>query len=330
MWFSPPKLTAKSIFSGNNLKNLIIFAGILGIALIFLSSFMGKKTEGRIYRSQWSMIWRRFCKNKLAMAGMVVFILLVLVAIFADIIADYDTMVVRQNMQERFLPPNSQHWFGTDDYGRDIFARIIHGTRISLFVGIVSILISLIIGSVIGATAGYYGGKVDNLLMRIMDVFLAIPSTLLAISIVAALGQGMANLMIAMCISQVPRFSRIVRSSILTVKDQEFIEAARCFGSGDRWIIMRHILPNALGPIIVQSTLNVARMILTISGLSFVGLGISPPTPEWGSMLAAARPNMRYYPYLVIFPGIAIAITVLALNLIGDGLRDALDPKMKN
>ena len=280
---------------------------------------MGKKTEGRIYRSQWSMIWRRFCKNKLAMAGMVVFILLVLVAIFADIIADYDTMVVRQNMQERFLPPNSQHWFGTDDYG-----------RISLFVGIVSILISLIIGSVIGATAGYYGGKVDNLLMRIMDVFLAIPSTLLAISIVAALGQGMANLMIAMCISQVPRFSRIVRSSILTVKDQEFIEAARCFGSGDRWIIMRHILPNALGPIIVQSTLNVARMILTISGLSFVGLGISPPTPEWGSMLAAARPNMRYYPYLVIFPGIAIAITVLALNLIGDGLRDALDPKMKN
>lgn len=147
---------------------------------------MGKKTEGRIYRSQWSMIWRRFCKNKLAMAGMVVFILLVLVAIFADIIADYDTMVVRQNMQERFLPPNSQHWFGTDDYGRDIFARIIHGTRISLFVGIVSILISLIIGSVIGATAGYYGGKVDNLLMRIMDVFLAIPSTLLAISIVAA------------------------------------------------------------------------------------------------------------------------------------------------
>lgn len=234
---------------------------------------MGKKTEGRIYRSQWSMIWRRFRKNKLAMAGMVVFILLVLVAIFADIIADYDTMVVRQNMQERFLPPNSQHWFGTDDYGRDIFARIIHGTRISLFVGIVSILISLIIGSVIGATAGYYGGKVDNLLMRIMDVFLAIPSTLLAISIVAALGQGMANLMIAMCISQVPRFSRIVRSSILTVKDQEFIEAARCFGSGDRWIIMRHILPNALGPIIVQSTLNVARMILTISGLSFVGLG---------------------------------------------------------
>ena len=285
---------------------------------------MGKKTEGRIYRSQWSMIWRRFRKNKLAMAGMVVFILLVLVAIFADIIADYDTMVVRQNMQERFLPPNSQHWFGTDDYGRDIFARIIHGTSI------VSILISLIIGSVIGATAGYYGGKVDNLLMRIMDVFLAIPSTLLAISIVAALGQGMANLMIAMCISQVPRFSRIVRSSILTVKDQEFIEAARCFGSGDRWIIMRHILPNALGPIIVQSTLNVARMILTISGLSFVGLGISPPTPEWGSMLAAARPNMRYYPYLVIFPGIAIAITVLALNLIGDGLRDALDPKMKN
>lgn len=285
-------------------------------------------THGR--RSQWKMVWHRFKKNKLAMFGLFVFLILVGIALCADLIADYDTMVVRQSMQERFMAPCAAHWFGTDEYGRDIFARIIHGTRISLFVGIVSILISLAIGSVIGATAGYYGGRIDNLLMRIMDIFLAIPSTLLAISIVAALGQGMVNLMIAMCVSQTPRFARIVRSSILTVKDQEYIEAAKCFGSGDRWIILRHILPNAMGPIIVQSTLNVARMILTISGLSFVGLGIAPPTPEWGSMLSAGRPNMRYYPYLVIIPGIAIAVTVTALNLIGDGLRDALDPKMKN
>ena len=281
-------------------------------------------------RSQWRMIGRRFMRNRLAMFGLFIFVALVLVALSADLIADYDTQVVRQSVTERFMSPCSAHWFGTDEYGRDMFARIIHGTRISLFVGIVSILVSLAIGSVIGAAAGYYGGRVDNLLMRVMDVFLAIPSTLLAISIVAALGQGMTNLMIAMCVSQVPRFSRIVRSSILTVKDQEFIEAARCFGSSDRWIILRHILPNAMGPIIVQSTLNVARMILTISGLSFVGLGIAPPTPEWGSMLAAGRPNMRYYPYLVVIPGIAIAVTVMALNLIGDGLRDALDPKMKN
>lgn len=281
-------------------------------------------------RSQLGAIWHRFKKNKLAMAGLVVFLLLVAVALCADLIADYDTEVVRQNVKDRFIEPGPGHIFGTDEFGRDQFARIVHGTRISLFVGIVSILLSLIAGSIIGATAGYYGGRVDNILMRIMDVFLAIPSTLLAISIVAALGQGIMNLMIAMSISQTPRFARIVRSSILSIKGQEFIEAAKCCGTSDKRIILRHIIPNAIGPIIVQSTLNVARMILTISGLSFVGLGISPPTPEWGSILAAGRAHMRYYPYLVIIPGFAIAIAVMSLNLIGDGLRDALDPKMKN
>lgn len=281
-------------------------------------------------RSQLRSIWYRFKKNKLAMVGLIIFILLVIVAIFADLIANYETEVVKQNIQIRFSCPSSTHWFGTDDYGRDIFARIVHGTRISLFVGIMSIVASLGVGSVIGAAAGYYGGRTDDLIMRFMDIFLAIPSTLLAISIVAALGQGMVNLMVAMSSSQIPRFARIVRSSILSIKGQEFIEAAKCCGTNDLRIIIRHILPNAIGPIIVQCTLNVARMILTISGLSFVGLGISPPTPEWGSMLAAARSSMRYYPYLVIFPGVAIAITVMSLNLIGDGLRDALDPKMKN
>lgn len=281
-------------------------------------------------RGQLGAIWYRFKKNKLAMAGLAIFLFLVLIAVFADVIADYETEVVKQNMQIRFTPPCAEHWFGTDDYGRDIFARIVHGTRISLFVGIISILVSLAIGSVIGAAAGYYGGRTDDIIMRFMDVFLAIPSTLLAISVVAALGQGMTNLVIAMSSSQIPRFARIVRSSILSIKGQEFIEAARCCGMRDSRIILRHILPNAIGPIIVQCTLNIARMILTISGLSFVGLGISPPTPEWGSMLASARSSMRYYPYLVLFPGIAIAITVMSLNLIGDGLRDALDPKMKN
>lgn len=267
-------------------------------------------------RGQLGAIWYRFKKNKLAMAGLAVFLFLVLVAVFADVIADYETEVVKQNMQIRFTPPCAEHWFGTDDYGRDIFARIVHGTRISLFVGIISILVSLAIGSVIGAAAGYYGGRTDDIIMRFMDVFLAIPSTLLAISVVAALGQGMTNLVIAMSSSQIPRFARIVRSSILSIKGQEFIEAARCCGMRDSRIILRHILPNAIGPIIVQCTLNIARMILTISGLSFVGLGISPPTPEWGSMLASARSSMRYYPYLVLFPGIAIAITVMSLNLI--------------
>lgn len=281
-------------------------------------------------RSQFKSIWYRYKKNKLAMAGMIVFLFLVLIALTADLIADYDTRVVRQNVAKRFTSPNAEYWFGTDEYGRDIFARIVHGTRISLFVGILSVLISLIFGSIIGATAGFYGKRVDNILMRVMDIFLAIPSTLLAISIVAALGQGLINLMIAMSVSLMPRFSRIVRASILSIKGQEFIEAAKCCGSSDTRIILRHIIPNAIGPIIVQSTLEVARMILTISGLSFVGLGISPPMPEWGSMLAASRSNMRYYPYLVIIPGLVLAVAVMSLNLIGDGLRDALDPKMKN
>ena len=294
---------------------------------------MSKKTEvseGRKQRGQLSMIWHRLLKDKKAMAGLAIFFLLILVAVFADVIADYDTLCIKQHADLKYATPSAEHWFGCDEFGRDIFARIVHGTRISLFVGVVSVLISLALGAVIGAVAGYYGGKVDNILMRIMDVFLAIPSTLLAISIVAALGQGMANLMIAMCISQVPKSARIVRSSILSVKGQEFIEASKCFGGSDPWVIVKHVLPNAIGPIIVQSTLNVARMILTISGLSFVGLGISPPTPEWGSMLSAGRSAMRYYPHLVLFPGFAIAVTVLSLNLFGDGLRDALDPKMKN
>jgi peptide/nickel transport system permease protein len=188
----------------------------------------------------------------------------------------------------------------------------------------------LIIGAVIGASAGYYGGRIDNILMRIMDVFLAIPQMLMAISIVAALGTGMFNLLIALSIAQIPRFARIVRASILTVKGQEFIEAAKACGTRNSRIIAKHILPNAIGPIIVQATLNVASTILVISALSFVGLGIQPPTPEWGSMMADAKNQMRYYPYLVIIPGIFIGLTVMSLNLMGDGLRDALDPRLKN
>lgn len=285
--------------------------------------------KGRKQKSQIGMIMARLRKNKTAMAGLIVFLILVLVAIFANVITDYNLNCVKQNAKLRYALPSSEHWFGCDEFGRDIFSRVIFGTRISLLVGVVSVVVSLLFGALIGAVAGYYGGKVDNILMRIMDVLLAIPSTLLAISIVAALGQGVTNLMIALCVSQIPKSARIVRSSILSVKGQEYIEAAKCYGSSDLWIITHHILPNAIGPIIVQSTLNVARNILTISGLSFVGLGISPPTPEWGSMLSAGRSVMRYYPHLVIFPGIAIAITVLSLNLVGDGLRDALDPKQR-
>lgn len=281
-------------------------------------------------RSQIKSIMFRYKKNKLAMIGLVMLIIMLLIALSANFIVDYEADAVKQVMKERLLTPNKDHIFGTDAYGRDIYARIIFGARISLFVGLITITLSLTGGAIIGATAGYYGGKIDNVLMRIMDVFLAIPSILLAISIVAALGAGLFNLLLAMSISQVPRFARIVRSSILTIKDQEFIEAARACGTKDSRIIIKHILPNAIGPIIVQATLTMASTILTISSLSFIGLGIQAPTPEWGSMLSDGKSQMRYYPHLVIIPGIAIMMAVMSLNLIGDGLRDALDPRLKN
>ncbi|MBV1758206.1 MAG: ABC transporter permease [Dethiosulfatibacter sp.] len=281
-------------------------------------------------RSQFKSIFFRFKKNKLAMFGLVILIMMVLIAIFADFIADYEADAISQNMKIRLQTPNREHIFGTDHYGRDLFARIVFGTRISLFVGVVSITVSLAIGVVIGSVAGYYGGRIDNIIMRLMDVLLAIPQTLMAISIVAALGPGIINLLIAMSLSSIPRFSRIVRSSILSISGQEFIEAARACGTSDTRIIAKHIIPNAIGPIIVQATLNMASTIIAIAGLSFIGLGIEPPIPEWGSMLSEGKAQMRYYPHLVIIPGIAIVFAVMGLNLIGDGLRDSLDPRLRN
>ena len=280
-------------------------------------------------KSQFGSIARRFCKNKLAVLGLIVFMILVLGAVFADIITDYEK-AISQNVRVRYTAPNSDFWFGTDAFGRDVFSRVLFGARISLSVGIVTIFFSLAVGSVIGAVAGYYGGRIDNFLMRIMDVFLAIPQTLLAICIVAALGTGVVKMLIALGIAQVPQFARIVRASIFSVKGQEFIEAAHVYGASDVRIIMRHIMPNAIGPIIVQATLSVATTILSITMLSFLGIGIQPPAPEWGSMISDARTQIRNHAYLVTIPGIFIAMTVLSLNLIGDGLRDALDPRLKN
>ena len=280
-------------------------------------------------KSQLAEIWRRYRKNKLAMLGLIVFLAMAVLAILVSIFGNYES-AIEQTMQIRYLPPSLEHLFGTDQYGRDIFMRMLFGARISLFVGLIAVAISLSAGALIGAVAGYYGGRVDDILMRIMDIFLAIPSTLLAISIVAALGTNLLNLLLAMAISYMPSFARIVRSSILTVKSQEYIEAARACGTSTFRIILRHIIPNAMGPIIVQATLTVARIILGISSLSFVGLGIQPPTPEWGTMLSEGQSQMRYHPYLILIPGAAIALAVMALNLIGDGLRDALDPRLKN
>lgn len=281
-------------------------------------------------RSQLSIIWNRLRKNKLAMLGLAILIVMVALAVCADWIADYDTNVTGMNMAERLQTPSAKHWFGTDSYGRDVFARIIHGSRLSLSLSIFAMLAAVAIGSIIGAIAGYYGGRVDDVLMRLMDILLAIPPMLMSISIVAALGHSMVNLMIALSLAYIPVFARVIRSSILTVKGQEFIEAAKACGTSNARIILRHIIPNAIGPIIVQATLAMGSTILIISSLSFMGMGIQPPQPEWGTMLYEGRDLIRTSPYLVIFPGIAIALAVLSLNLLGDGLRDALDPRMKN
>ncbi len=279
-------------------------------------------------RSQWLDVWMRLKKNKSAMFGMFIIGLLFFCAIFADVIAPfgYDD----QNLSIAFTKPNSQYWFGTDNFGRDIYSRIIYGSRISLQVGFVAVSISMVIGGALGAIAGFFGGKLDNIIMRTMDILLAIPSILLAISIVSALGPGLINVMIAVGISSIPSYSRIVRASVITLKDQEFVEAARAVGTSNFRIITKHIIPNSLAPIIVQATLGVAGAILSAAGLSFIGLGIQPPTPEWGSMLSAGRQFIRDYPHISMYPGLVIMITIFGLNLFGDGLRDALDPRLKH
>ena len=280
-------------------------------------------------RSQWLEVWRRLKRNKMAVLGLVILIILVLLAVFANVIANYDNVVIKQNLSQRLQAPSAAHWLGTDEFGRDIFARLVHGTRVSLQVGIIAVGISIVIGGILGAIAGYYGGKLDNIIMRIMDIFLAVPSILLAIAIVSALGPSILNLMLAISISSVPSYARIVRASVLSIRDQEFIEAAKAIGASNTRIIFRHIIPNSLAPVIVQATLGVAGAILSTAGLSFIGLGIQPPAPEWGSMLSGGRQYLRYAWWVTTFPGVAIMITILSLNLLGDGLRDALDPRLK-
>lgn len=281
-------------------------------------------------KSRIKAVWRSMRKSKTAMLGLFIISIFVILALFADVIADYDKNVITQNIAQRLQTPSSEHWFGTDTYGRDIFARIVHGARFSLMIGLLTTILSVSIGCIFGAVAGYYGGKVDSVIMRFMDTVMAIPPILLALSIVAALGPSMKNLLIAMTVSSVPSFTRIIRSVIMSVVEQDFIEAAKCYGTSDRRIIFRHILPNAIGPIIVQSTMSVASMIINAASLSFLGMGIQPPAPEWGAMLSESREFMRYYPHLVIIPGMAIVLAALSLNLLGDGLIDALDPRLKN
>jgi len=271
---------------------------------------------------------RRFLKNRLSIIGMVILLVFVLSAVFADLIAPYP--YDEQNLEAVYQAPSAAHPFGTDAVGRDQLSRVIYGGRASLSIGFAAVGIALVLGIILGCIAGFYGGGYDSIIMRVIDMMLAIPSVLLAIVITSALGPSLFNLTLAMGISSVPSYARITRASIMSLRDSEYIEAARLGGCSDARIIIRHVLPNILAPLIVQVTLGLGLAILNASGLSFLGLGVQPPTPEWGSMLAAARGEIRNYPYLLVFPGCAIALVVLALNMVGDGLRDALDPRMKS
>ena len=291
---------------------------------------MAQQTTANVKKSktQLGMVMRALFKNKMAVVGMVILLVLFFVGVFAPLIAPYDYAV--QDLQNTFQHPNAQHWFGTDKFGRDIFSRVIYGARVSLLVGFIAVGIAVVIGGALGAISGYYEGKIDNVIMRIMDIIMAIPNVLLAIAIVATLGTGLVNMMIALGISAIPRFARVVRATTLTIRREEYIEAAVASGVSDFQIIVMHILPNCLPPLIVQVSLGVADAILMAAGLSFIGLGIQPPDPEWGSMLSEGRQYIRGWAYMTYFPGLAIVLTALSLNLLGDGLRDALDPKMKN
>lgn len=278
--------------------------------------------------SQAKEIWRRFRKNRLAVIGLIILMLIVLSAVFAEQITPY-TECITMNVREKLQKPSAEHWLGTDGYGRDLLARCLHGGRISLTIGVVSSLLSLLVGGLLGLVAGYYGKQTDNVIMRIMDMFSALPTILLALSIIAALGSSIPNLILALAISRVPAFVRIIRASVITIVDQEYVEAALAGGTSDLRIMLKHILPNSVGPLIVQTTMNVSNMILQAAAMSFLGLGVSPPTPEWGAIISEAKEALRIAPYFMLFPGIFIILSSLSLNLIGDGLRDALDPRLK-
>lgn len=285
--------------------------------------------------------WIRFRRNKLAVAGTIVVALYILMALLADILYPYDFVTGNQISnafagvgETRTVDWNGEesshlYLFGADNFGRDVAGRIVHGARVSMIIGFTTVAFAVVVGGALGAIAGYYGGPIETIIMRGADILLAIPNMLFALAIVAALGPSFRNLLLAIGVTSIPVYVRIVRASVLTIKDQEFIEAAKALGAKDLRIIVRHILPNCMAPVIVQATLGIAQSILSATSLSFLGLGIQPPSPEWGNMLSEARSYITSAPHMLIFPGLAIMTVILAYNLIGDGLRDALDPKLK-
>lgn len=283
---------------------------------------------GRKRKSQFYEIMSRLAKNKLAMAGLIVIVLLIILAVLAPVIAPYG--YDQQDLNSIYSQSSKEHLLGTDRLGRDILSRLIYGTRQSLRIGIISVAIAAFFGTILGSIAGFYGGKTDNILMRILDIYQSIPGMLLSIALAASLGPGINNAILAIGISTIPAYAHIIRASIMTVREKEYIEAAMAINAGDFRIITKHVLPNAIAPLIVEITMNIGNSILAAATLSFIGLGAQPPSPEWGAMLCEGRNFMRDYGYLVIYPGICIMTSVLSFNLLGDGLRDALDPRLKN
>lgn len=276
----------------------------------------------------WRETWNEFKKNKIALAGFIIVSFFIILAVLASFLAKEG--INEQVMTDRLQPPSKEYWLGTDDFGRDILSRVIHGARISLWVGFSSVIGSVIVGSILGIIAGYYGRWIDTIISRFFDIMLAFPSILLAISIVAVLGPSLRNALIAIAIINVPNFGRLIRSKVLSIKEDEYIMAAKGIGMKDSRILFSHILPNSMAPVIVQGTLAIATAILEAAALGFLGLGAQAPTPEWGKMLADSKDYIQTAPWTMIFPGLAIMLTVLGFNLMGDGLRDAMDPKMKN
>lgn len=291
-----------------------------------------KSDDGRsiyVKKSRMQEVWHQFQKNKGAVVGLIMLIIIIGIAIVSGFVFDYKEDICARHAATRLIKPCLEHPFGTDQMGRSVLARVLYGTRYSLLIGIVVVGVSTGIGTMLGAIAGYYGGKIETVIMRIVEIFMMIPNILLGIIFVAAFGISLTNLMLALGLSTVPHFARTARSSVMTVRGNEYVEAAKAMGVSDFKIIFTHVLPNALSAILVQATTRVASAIISAATFSFIGLGVPSPTPEWGAMLSDARQNMRDFPHLVIFPGLAIMVTVLAINLVGDGLRDALDPKLK-
>lgn len=286
------------------------------------------QTEDEQVISPWKEAWRTYRKNKVALIGLGIVGFFILLAIFADFIAPYGFK--ETELANKHIPPSAAHWLGTDEFGRDILSRIIYGARISLWVGFSAVSGSIIMGSFLGILAGYYGKWVDAIISRMFDILLAFPSILLAIAIVAMLGPSLQNALIAIAIINIPTFGRLLRSRVLSVKEEEYIIAAKAIGMKDARILFHHVLPNSMAPIIVQGTLAIATAIIEAAALGFLGLGAQPPAPEWGKMLADSKDFIIQAPWTVFFPGISIMLTVLGFNLMGDGLRDALDPRMKN